>query len=64
MHKNNNKKKFQDLMLLNFYKRPPQYDLYMSKLFNSVVLLGVVVHYIIAIWIYGNKNLLYNVIKI
>lgn len=47
-------------MLLNFYKKPPQYDLYMSKLFNSVILFGIVLHYLIGIWIYGNKNLLYD----
>jgi len=45
-------------MLLNYYRKPPQYDLYMSKLFNSVVLFGVLIHYLIGFWIYGNSTLL------
>lgn len=46
------------LLILRFYKSPPKYDLYMSKIFNMIILFGIFLHFCFAIWIYGNPDIL------
>lgn len=46
--------------MLRFYRSPPKYDLYLAKIFNILVFIGIIIHYLFGIWIYGNPNLLTN----
>lgn len=46
--------------MLRFYRSPPKYDLYLAKIFNVLVFVGIILHYLFGIWIYGNPNLLTN----
>lgn len=45
-------------LILRLYRNPPHIDLYVSKLFNTIILIGMVVHFGFAIWIYGNPDIL------
>lgn len=47
-------------MVLRFYRTPPHTDLFVSKLFNQIVLFGIIVHLCVGIWIYGNKEIFVN----
>ena len=47
-------------MILRFYRTPPHTDLYISKLFNQIILLGIIVHFCVGLWIYGNKQIFYD----
>ncbi len=48
-------------LLLRFYRTPPHTDLYVSKLFYYILLFGIIVHLSVGIWIYGNKEIFFNV---
>jgi len=48
-------------MILRFYKTPPHTCLFVSKLFNQIVLFGIIIHLCVGIWIYGNKEIFVNV---
>ncbi len=48
-------------LLLRFYRTPPNTDLYNSKLFYNILLFGIIVHLSFGIWIYGNKEIFFNV---
>jgi hypothetical protein len=43
---------------LRFYKLPPKYDLYMSKIFSYFIFVALFLHFLVGIWIYGNPQLL------
>ncbi len=45
-------------LVLRLYRNPPHIDLYVSKLFNMVILVGMIIHLCFAIWIYGNTHIL------
>lgn len=45
-------------LILRLYRNPPHIDLYVSKLFNMIILVAMIIHYCFAIWIYGNEKIL------
>ncbi len=45
-------------LVLNIYKKPPHIDLYVSKVFNYLIYLAIVLHISFSIWMYGNKYIL------
>ncbi len=46
------------ILLLRFYRSPPQIDLFVAKLFDVIILAGLILHYCFAIWMYGNETIL------
>jgi len=46
------------ILLLRFYRSPPKIDLFIAKLFDVIVLAGLILHYCFAIWMYGNDSIL------
>jgi hypothetical protein len=47
-------------LVLRFYRSPPKYSLSLLKSFYILIWIGIIFHYLIAIWIYGNPNFLLN----
>lgn len=45
-------------LILRFYRTPPHIDLYISRFFSILILLGIIIHYCFGIWMYGNKSIL------
>lgn len=43
-------------LLFKFYRQPPKYDLYLSYIFNSIIILSLIFHLCFSIWIYGNPD--------
>jgi len=50
-------------LVLRLYKSPPHIDLYVTKLFNIILLFAIIIHFVFAIWIYGNENYLSNTVN-
>ncbi len=46
------------ILLLRFYRSPPKIDLFIAKLFDVIVLAGLILHFCFAIWMYGNDTIL------
>jgi hypothetical protein len=47
-------------LLLRYYKYPPSIDLYLDKVINIVIVCGLLLHFLFAIWIYGNTYIVSN----
>jgi hypothetical protein len=47
-------------LILRFYRNPAHIDLFMSKLFNHIILYGIIIHFCFGIWTYGNDQILTN----
>jgi hypothetical protein len=45
-------------LVLRLYRNPPHIDLYVSKLFNIIIFVAIIIHCGIGIWIYGNEVIL------
>jgi len=43
------------LMILRFYRTPPQMDLSISRMFGLYIYIGVIIHLCFGIWTYGNE---------
>jgi hypothetical protein len=48
-------------LLLRFYRSPPHIDLFVAKLFDIILLFGLILHFCFAIWTYGNENILVSI---
>jgi hypothetical protein len=48
------------ILLLRFYRKPPNIDLFVAELFDIMILFGMILHFAFAIWMYGNKGILYS----
>lgn len=46
------------ILLLKFYRTPPQYDIKLSKYFNLVIIMALIIHLCFGIWVYGNDDIL------
>ena len=44
------------ILIINFYKNPPQYDIFLSSAFNNVIIFSLIIHTSFGIWIYGNPD--------
>lgn len=47
-------------MILRFYRTPPHTDMFMSKLFSQLMLLGIIIHFCFGIWTYGDKQIFFD----
>mmetsp|Transcript_26725 Transcript_26725/g.27770 ORF Transcript_26725/g.27770 Transcript_26725/m.27770 type:complete len:1347 (+) Transcript_26725:6-4046(+) len=45
------------ILLLRFYKTPPQYDIFLNKTFNYIISIAIFLHLCFAIWIFGNPDI-------
>ncbi len=45
-------------LILKFYKNPPRIDLYISRLFDLIIIFAIIVHYGFGIWTYGDSSIL------
>jgi hypothetical protein len=48
------------ILTFRYYRKPPLYDLYLAKTFNMILLFGMIIHYLIAIWVYGQPSIISN----
>jgi hypothetical protein len=48
------------ILTFRYYKKPPQYDLYLARTFHGILLVGMILHYLLAIWIYGQPSIISN----
>ena len=51
-------------LVLRFYKKPPNFNPYINKIFNMIIVYGIIIHLCVGIWIYGNLDLILNRNKI
>ena len=47
-------------MMFRFYRKPRFFDLSIAKTFQLVILISLILHYLIAIWIYGHPSFILN----
>lgn len=45
-------------LITQFYRMPPKYDLHILDMFLDFTLVGIILHFCFAIWVYGNPYLL------
>lgn len=50
------------IMILRYYKNPPRYDLKIAKIFSNFLYFAIVLHFLFAVWTYGQPDLLVNIL--
>lgn len=44
--------------MLRFYRKPPFFNSNVTKIFNIIIVFGVILHLSVGIWIYGSKDII------
>lgn len=45
------------IKFLRYYRTPPKYNAFLSKSFNSTIIISLIAHLIFSIWVYSNQDI-------